>query len=398
MPPAPPVGTGFSPLDARLGLRPGTHFSPWLVDSIVRLGARLPFGQVPELVAHFTGVRVGVETVRRLTEAAGTAAVTVAAAEVGELFRHRIDSPLGPPLQQLSVDGAMAPLVGGAWAEVKTVALGVVTTGADGAPATTDLSYFSRLADAETFGVAATGELHRRGTTTAQTVVAITDGAVWCQGFIDLHRPDAVRILDFPHALEHLGAVAQAVWGRGTPDTSAWLGVQAAALRHGREAQAVTAVAALGARPELSAAAQDTIRQTVAYFAAREGQIRYQAFTDAGYPIGSGCVESANKLVMEARLKGAGMHWVRTNVNPMLALRTLVANERWTEGWPMLWDQWRQPLRPPPTPTVGPVPPAPFVTPPPVTTTSIPRPKTIVNGKPTADHPWRRSSPFRAKR
>jgi len=36
----------------------------------------------------------------------------------------------------------------------------------------------------------------------------------------------------------------------------------------------------------------------------------------------SGSGESANKLVVEARLKGAGMRWGRQNVDPMLVLRT----------------------------------------------------------------------------
>jgi hypothetical protein len=37
-----------------------------------------------------------------------------------------------------------------------------------------------------------------------------------------------------------------------------------------------------------------------------------------GWPIGSGVVESGNKLVVEARLKGAGMHWSRLSLNPLL--------------------------------------------------------------------------------
>ena len=44
-------------------------------------------------------------------------------------------------------------------------------------------------------------------------------------------------------------------------------------------------------------------------------------------------VESANKLVVEARLKGSGMHWARDNVNAMLAVRNVVCNDRWAEGW-----------------------------------------------------------------
>jgi hypothetical protein len=33
------------------------------------------------------------------------------------------------------------------------------------------------------------------------------------------------------------------------------------------------------------------------------------------------------------RLKGAGMHWEPGNVNPMLALRMNLCNQRWDEGW-----------------------------------------------------------------
>jgi len=89
-----------------------------------------------------------------------------------------------------------------------------------------------------------------------------------------------------------------------------------------------------------------SISQTHAYLARRRELIRYAAFGAAGYPIGSGCVESANKLVVEARLKLAGMHWARANVNPMLALRTLVANDRWADDWPAIWTQPRRPRHP----------------------------------------------------
>ncbi len=46
-----------------------------------------------------------------------------------------------------------------------------------------------------------------------------------------------------------------------------------------------------------------------------------------------GVVEGANKVVVEGRLKGAGMRWAREHVNPMVALRTVVYSDRWDEGW-----------------------------------------------------------------
>src|SRR5450755_4659079 len=56
---------------------------------------------------------------------------------------------------------------------------------------------FSRMTDCATFGDLATVETVRRGVLTAGRVVGVVDGALWEQGFLDLHRPDAVRILDW---------------------------------------------------------------------------------------------------------------------------------------------------------------------------------------------------------
>ena len=63
------------------------------------------------------------------------------------------------------------------------------------------------------------------------------------------------------------------------------------------------------------------LKKKVAYLQKREKQMQYREYQAAGWPIGSGMVESANKIVVEARLKGAGMHWDPAHVNKMLILR-----------------------------------------------------------------------------
>ena len=75
------------------------------------------------------------------------------------------------------------------------------------------------------------------------------------------------------------------------------------------------------------------LASALAYLETRVAQLQYPVFIAEGWPIGSGMVESANKLVVEDRLKGAGMHWAEANVNPMLALRNAVCNDRWEECW-----------------------------------------------------------------
>ncbi len=392
------MARGFSPLDEQLGLVPG-RFAPRLVEGIVRLGTWMPFGQVPEMLAFFTGVRLDADTARRLTERAGAALV---ASEDAAVARLEAESPLpspGPPIQQLSADGAMVPLTGGVWAEVKTVAIGTVTRQANGTIRTTDLSYCSRLTDAQEFVRVIRGETHRRGTERAGVVCAVQDGAPWIQELVAVHRPDAVRILDSAHAVQQISAVGQAVWGAGSTDAVRWLDRQCHLLKHDDPDAVLAAIRALpvdqAGDPAQAAERRDAV---LGYLETRREQIAYAAFQAAGYPIGSGVVESANKLVVEARLKGSGMHWARENVNGMVALRALVCSHRWAEGWAALWAHWRQEramrrasgARAPVAPSPVAAPPAHPPTPPTVTPRTQARPRLIVNGRPTPDHPWRR--------
>jgi hypothetical protein len=140
------------------------------------------------------------------------------------------------------------------------------------------------------------------------------------------------------------------------------------------------------------------VTEALRYLAARAAQIAAAAFRAAGYPIGSGIVESANKLVGEARLNGRGMHWARAHGNPLGVLRAAWCSERWAAAWDQLTAPRRaarasaRPARraaraaPPAAPAAPPV--APAASPPPQPARPL-RPCLIENGRPTQAHPWR---------
>lgn len=228
----------------------------------------------------------------------------------------------------------MVPLRGGIWAEVKTVAVGRVgdpqpdPEGGSTVPCL-ELSYCSRMLPLEQFTAAVYPELFRRGVETAGRVAAVNDGAEWCRTFIDFYRPDALRILDFPHAGQRIGAVARICFGEEAPQAKEWTGDQLHELKHHGPTAVLDALAKLSLPP----AQQEPVREHREYLRKRQAQMAYPTFRAAGWPIGSGCVESANKLVVEARLKGPGMHWDPRQVNPMLALRNGECNGRWEEVW-----------------------------------------------------------------
>jgi len=335
------------------------QLTPQLQEQVVRLGSWLPFQPAAALLTAFTGVAVSEATVRRLTEAAGSVQVAqqeaaVAAMEAGELV-----TPEHVPQKMVyAVDGAMVPLVGGEWAEVRTLAVGEVflqqTAEGDSKATTAHLSYFSRLQDAGRFTRAALVETERRGLYQARQAAAVGDGAEWVQSFNDYHRPDAVRILDFPHAAERFTAIYQACQEQGVQLGGGWMAQQRERLK----TEGGTAVLAT-LRQLQEAYPQVDLDEPLGYLARREAMLQYPRFQAEGWPIGSGIVESANKLVVEARLKGAGMHWQRHNINPMLALRNVVCNERWQSSWPTIAAGLRQRRKRPSLDAPnGPVPPA----------------------------------------
>ncbi len=358
-----------------MGLAAG-HLSSFVLEAVVRLATWMPFGRAVQEASWFLGVTLSETSVRRLTEAAGRSYDGVQTAQVAALEREAPPAPQGPPVQALFVDGAMVPLLGGVWGEVKTLAIGTVEVLPAGGRRrgqqevrTTDLSYFSRMLDHETFTRVALAETHRRGTETAGVVCAVSDGAVWITACVQHHRPDAVRILDWPHAAGYVHGVSTAVFGDQTLAARAWVAQQKETLLHGDPAVFLEGLTALSAavsavaegrherlvwtvaadvplRGVLGRAAAQQAAPVVAggrdYLAKRAGEIRYATFRAAHYPLGSGSVESANKVLVEARLKGAGMRWAPASVNPMVALRTVAYNDRWEEALPAVGAAQRQ--------------------------------------------------------
>ncbi len=331
----------FSPLDEELALLPGSLF-PHQHECLVRLSSWMPFGKAGQLLQDLLGVSCSKASARRHTQAAGAAYVAIQTEAADQIVAQAPPAKAGMEKALLSVDGAIIPLVGGEWAEVKTLVVGEVTSRTnqkgEAEVKTQAISYFSRLVDAQRFQHLAHSELHRRGIERSGQVAAVMDGADWQQGFVDYHRSDAVRILDFPHAAQRITGVGQALFGEGTPATHQWIEPRLHQLKHEGPDPILTEFHQLHIQHPQS----KLIQENLAYLDKRVAQMQYPRFQEQGWPIGSGCVESANKLVVEVRLKGAGMHWQRDNVDPMLALRNLVCSDRWAEDWSLIAARLRQ--------------------------------------------------------
>ncbi len=342
------MGGRFFPLDEALGLLPG-RYTPRLQEGGTRLGAKLPFREAAEEIAAWSGTKIGASTVRRWTAGFGRVAEALSRQEAEGLYEGGQPEQEGPAQIMLSADGAFIALTNGEWREVKTVVVGaygphwVEKTGRVEVR-TAQLSYFSRSYGVREFETYALAELHRRGVGRAQQVVAVNDGAAWIQSFVDYHRPDAIRIIDFAHALEYVVTLGQTALGAESEAFQAWFPQARQRLRHHPPQRNLHEWAWLQRRltsPEQQAAYQAALN----YLARRQTMIDYPHFERQGWPIGSGAVESSHKHVVQRRLKQAGMRWAEHNLNPMLALRNLIANGRWSAEWPQLVAYRRQQRR-----------------------------------------------------
>ncbi len=320
--------------------------SPREHERLVRLAGWIPsFEKAVEVFEDFLGIEVGKVTSQRYTEAAGAVYEHIQNEEVEYLERHMPPACKGAEKMQISADGAMVPLLHGVWAEARTLVIGEVQPAVEKKGErvvhTRNLSYFSRKVSAQEFGRLALVEIHRRGLENAKQVAAVMDGADWEQSFVDFHCPGAIRILDFAHAAEHVNEIGEFLHGEHTPESQAWLKDHLHRLKHeGPDKLLIEFQKLQRKHPQAQ-----TISGNLAYLKKRTPHMQYPRFQAQGWPIGSGLVESGNKLVVQARLKGAGMHWAEEHVNPMLALRNVLCSGRWKQDWPKIEARLRQQAR-----------------------------------------------------
>jgi len=271
------AGRGFFPLDEELELLSG-KLTPREHERLVRLSGWVPFERAVELLDEFMGIAIDKSMAQNYTEAAGAIYVQMQEEEVLRLEREMPEAAAGAEKMQISADGAMVPLLHGIWAEVRTLVIGEVETSkreqGEQEIHARHLSYFSRKVNAQEFQRLALVEMQRRGVENAKEVAAVMDGADWEQSFIDFHCPQAVRILDFAHAAQHISQIGEYMHGEHAPESQAWLKERLHRLKHEGPDTILSEFEKLQRKhPEAQA-----ISSNLAYLKKRKAQLQYPRF------------------------------------------------------------------------------------------------------------------------
>ena len=165
----------------------------------------------------------------------------------------------------------------------------------------------------------------------ADQVLFVADGARWIWNRVPkmlrelgVSLNKAYELVDFYHAVEHLGKVAACRKTWSASERKRWVKKHRKLLKAGKIDIVISAINSL-CRGRLS----KDYRRERNYFAINRNRMAYHTIAEMQLPIGSGAMESAIRRVVNLRLKGAGIYWCHKTAEAMLMLRSYFKSGRW---------------------------------------------------------------------
>lgn len=293
-------------------------------------GADHSFAKVPEKLREHYGITLAVSTIQKITEFHGN-----------KMLQQKQNAALpleasGCQQQIGEIDGCMLPIVtiGDAegdkrkqktlhWQEARLALVhekGIVKPKFDATfGGNVDEAGQALLNCAVAAGFGTETQLH-----------AVSDGAFWIIDQVTTKfGAQASYLVDFYHVCEYLAAASKAC----KPNNHrAWAKQQEELLKQNEFEKVINNLAVHLETNDIENH-KAPVRACHRYLSNRTNQLDYKGAIEKGLPIGSGEIESAHRYVIQKRLKLPGAWWIAANVESMLALRVVRANDDWGKYW-----------------------------------------------------------------
>jgi hypothetical protein len=343
------VKRGFFPLDEQLKL--GEHsWTPASIREVVALAAEIPsFRRAARRFVALTKSPLSKSSLDRLAkeyglrvvaEQAAEAEATVKAPERGEEIVWRQLPEPDSEVMAISLDGVLLHIREEGWKEVKVASISAVEVEVplerdeEKVVQLTQHSYRAGLWDAKTFAKQQWAEACRRGLEKAKQIVTVNDGAPWIWLIVAMCYAPCREIIDWWHLIEKVWLAANGLFSQGDSQAKAWAEQMKTLLW---TSQLRSVLHEVRCRCPRGQPLPECVLPLIHYLFNHRRRMDYAAYRQAGYPIGSGSVESACKVVVQERMKQAGMRWSRDGAQAMLALRSILLSEQWEQTWETLF-------------------------------------------------------------
>ena len=320
--------------DRSLGIEGG--FSRPLQRQICLLGADLSFAKAQRWLRELKGLSVGEESIRLCSERHGAEMATRQPTDRATTERFaRSEGDV-----EFFVDAGKVNTREAGWKDLK-IASFQRRPRAKAAepeawcdrelPGATIRVAFASIARAKRFRRPWRQWAGRLGVRRVGSIHALGDGAAWIWRSVEAALGKCRETLDVYHALEHIAAAGQELYGGGSAESEGF-------LEKGREylvGEGWAGVMKLAGEtlsgPEAEAR-RPAVEKLMNYFAKPIGRLDYAGDLAEGRSIGSGPIEGWAKT-LGLRMKSRGARWNRRNVGPMAALVCIQATDQWDSYW-----------------------------------------------------------------
>lgn len=293
----------------------GFRQSPYLQELGCYVGQLLPFDEGSLCLKKLSDISLTDKQIERLSH------------HYGEVLEEETEDSYEPlPTQEphyAMMDGSMIFIRNQGWKELK---LGRVFAASACYPiknrgVIAQSRYVAHLGNHEDFLTKFDLEVRNK-----KQIVAIGDGARWIWDYWSTNYPDAIQILDYFHLIEKIGEWSMLVM-KDASQREDWIKLCEKLLLNNESSEVESMIQSV----ECQGDKKDKQQGLLTYLSNNKHRINYKTYLDNNLCIGSGAIESANKEVIQKRLKLSGQRWTLKGAQQIVNLRIKLKNNQWQE-------------------------------------------------------------------
>jgi hypothetical protein len=292
------------------------------------------FREASEVIEKTMGMVINEETLRQVSEAVGKSIFEKDTQRSRNALEaaHFLEPAAIPKKKTLYImtDGAsvntrVEDKDGSTWRENKTVMVFTdkdMIRRKDGTHIITRKEYAAFIGSAESFRKYVWDIAVRNGYGQVENIVLIADGAAWIRNMCQELFPDAVQILDLFHLKENVYDYAKNKFNQNPSQYVPWAEDVNAKLENGCVDDVIASL-------PMDEKLPSRVVNLRTYLENNRDKVNYPAYKSKGFFVGSGAIESANKTIVQRRLRQAGMRWSVDGAQSILTLRAKFESGLW---------------------------------------------------------------------
>lgn len=294
------------------------QMSSYLQELVCYIGQSNVFEEGSKILLKTNGIEVNAKQIERVCHYYG---------EELELSKREAKEPViavfNESLRYVLMDGCMLLTKHDKWKELKLGRIFEAKELVDLSDKRSEIRksvYVAHLGDSTTFLQKLEKEIQ-----SYNQFVFINDGALWIWDWVQSNYPNAIQILDYYHAIEHLCDFANSYF-KDEHEKKKWIEIQQTLLLSDKVDAVIETITAMQTKDSVLEIKKNGLLN---YYTKNKKRMMYLTFKQKNLVIGSGAIEAAHRNVIQKRCKLSGQRWTPKGLQQIVNLRVECQSNRW---------------------------------------------------------------------